>query len=1023
MPAPKKSKAPAEKPAAKATAKPAPKAAAKGGASQDNPLKPKDHVFLVDGSGYIFRAYHALPPLTRKSDGLQVNAVLGFCNMLWKLLQDMKPEDKPTHLAVVFDKSEKTFRTEMYDQYKANRDAPPDDLIPQFPLVREAVKAFDIPCLEQAGFEADDLIATYARLACEAKATCTIVSSDKDLMQLVNDCVTMYDTMKDKRIGRAEVIEKFGVPPEKVIEVQSLIGDTSDNVPGVPGIGVKTAAQLIIEYGDLETLLARAGEIKQDKRRQTLIDNADKAILSKKLVTLDQNVDLEVPVGDLAVHAPDYKNLIAFLKAMEFNTLTRRVGEVAKIDVASVEPAAKLKSGEVAITSPAPEVEGPVKTRADEGLPLTGGSAKPKTNGQTAFTPAARAAANLAAERAKPIDRSKYETVRTLDRLKAWVARAHETGIVAVDTETTGLDPMTAGLCGFSLAVDDNEACYVPIGHREGGAPGGGDLFAPESKLCKDQIPEAAALKEIKALLEHPGVLKIAQNLKFDWQIFKRRGIDVQPYDDTMLMSYVLDAGRGNHGMDPLAEKWLGHQTIHFEEVAGTGKNQVTFDCVAIEKAAEYAAEDADVTLRLWKALKPRMAAEQVATVYETLERPLVPVLGRMEGRGISIDRQVLSRLSGEFAQKQGGLEDEIGKLAGEPLNPGSPKQLGDILFGKMGLPGGTKTKTGQWATGAKVLEDLAEQGHELPQKILDWRQVSKLRSTYTDALPDYVNKETHRVHTSYALAATTTGRLSSSEPNLQNIPIRTEEGRKIRRAFVADKGNKLVSADYSQIELRLLAEIADIPSLRKAFKDGLDIHAMTASEMFGVPVKDMPGEVRRRAKAINFGIIYGISAFGLANQLGIPRDEAGAYIRKYFERFPGIRAYMDETKEFAKKNGYVLTLFGRKCHYPDIVNSNPSIRAFNERAAINARLQGSAADIIRRAMVRIEPALTKAKLNAQMLLQVHDELIFEVPEGEVAKTLPIVKRVMEDAPMPAVSLSVPLSVEARAAHNWDEAH
>lgn len=1023
MPAPKKSKAPAEKPAAKATAKPAPKAAAKGGASKDNPLKPKDHVFLVDGSGYIFRAYHALPPLTRKSDGLQVNAVLGFCNMLWKLLQDMKPEDKPTHLAVVFDKSEKTFRTEMYDQYKANRDAPPDDLIPQFPLVREAVKAFDIPCLEQAGFEADDLIATYARLACGAKATCTIVSSDKDLMQLVNDCVTMYDTMKDKRIGRAEVIEKFGVPPEKVIEVQSLIGDTSDNVPGVPGIGVKTAAQLIIEYGDLETLLARAGEIKQDKRRQTLIDNADKAILSKKLVTLDQNVDLEVPVGDLAVHAPDYKNLIAFLKAMEFNTLTRRVGEVAKIDVASVEPAAKLKSGQVAITSPAPEVEGPVKTRADEGLPLTGGSAKPKTNGQTAFTPAARAAANLAAERAKPIDRSKYETVRTLDRLKAWVARAHETGIVAVDTETTGLDPMTAGLCGFSLAVDDNEACYVPIGHREGGAPGGGDLFAPESKLCKDQIPEAAALKEIKALLEHPGVLKIAQNLKFDWQIFKRRGIDVQPYDDTMLMSYVLDAGRGNHGMDPLAGKWLGHQTIHFEEVAGTGKNQVTFDCVAIEKAAEYAAEDADVTLRLWKALKPRMAAEQVATVYETLERPLVPVLGRMEGRGISIDRQVLSRLSGEFAQKQGGLEDEIGKLAGEPLNPGSPKQLGDILFGKMGLPGGTKTKTGQWATGAKVLEDLAEQGHELPQKILDWRQVSKLRSTYTDALPDYVNKETHRVHTSYALAATTTGRLSSSEPNLQNIPIRTEEGRKIRRAFVADKGNKLVSADYSQIELRLLAEIADIPSLRKAFKDGLDIHAMTASEMFGVPVKDMPGEVRRRAKAINFGIIYGISAFGLANQLGIPRDEAGAYIRKYFERFPGIRAYMDETKEFAKKNGYVLTLFGRKCHYPDIVNSNPSIRAFNERAAINARLQGTAADIIRRAMVRIEPALTKAKLNAQMLLQVHDELIFEVPEGEVEKTLPIVKRVMEDAPMPAVSLSVPLSVEARAAHNWDEAH
>ena len=1018
MPASAKSKTAAAKPAAKSAAKPVAKA------NSANPLKPKDHVFLVDGSGYIFRAYHALPPLTRKSDGLQVNAVLGFCNMLWKLLQDMKPEDKPTHLAVVFDKSEKTFRTDFYPNYKAHRPDAPADLIPQFPLVREAVKAFDIPCLEQAGFEADDLIATYARLACEAGATCTIVSSDKDLMQLVNNCVTMYDTMKDKRIGRAEVIEKFGVPPEKVIEVQSLIGDTSDNVPGVPGIGVKTAAQLIGEYGDLETLLKRAGEIKQDKRRQTLIDNADKAILSKKLVTLDQNVDLDVPVGDLAVHAPDYRNLIAFLKAMEFNTLTRRIAEIAEIDVASVEPAAKLKSGEVAITSPAPEVEGPVKTHADAGLPLSGGSTKPAatTNGHE-FTPAARAAANLAAERAKPVDRSKYETVRTLDRLKAWIARAHETGIVAVDTETTGLDPMVAEICGFSLAVDDNEACYVPIGHREGGSASGGDLFAPEAKLCKDQIPEDAALKEIKALLEHPGVLKIAQNLKYDWQIFKRRGIDVQPYDDTMLMSYVLDAGRGSHGMDPLAEKWLGHQTIHFEDVAGTGKNQVTFDCVAIEKASEYAAEDADVTLRLWKALKPRMAAEHVATVYETLERPLVPVLGRMEGRGISIDRQVLSRLSGEFAQKQGGLEDEIGKLAGEPLNPGSPKQLGDILFGKMGLPGGTKTKTGQWATGAKVLEDLAEQGHELPQKILDWRQVSKLRSTYTDALPNYLNQETKRVHTSYALAATTTGRLSSSEPNLQNIPIRTEEGRKIRRAFVAEKGNKLVSADYSQIELRLLAEIADIASLRKAFKDGLDIHAMTASEMFGVPVKDMPGEVRRRAKAINFGIIYGISAFGLANQLGIPREEAGAYIKKYFERFPGIRAYMDETKEFAKKNGYVLTLFGRKCHYPDITNSNPSIRAFNERAAINARLQGTAADIIRRAMVRIEPALKKAKLNAQMLLQVHDELIFEVPDGEVDKTLPIVRRVMEDAPMPAVSLAVPLSVEARAAQNWEEAH
>jgi DNA polymerase-1 len=515
----------------------------------------------------------------------------------------------------------------------------------------------------------------------------------------------------------------------------------------------------------------------------------------------------------------------------------------------------------------------------------------------------------------------------------------------------------------------------------------------------------------------------VGQNLKYDWLVFARRGIDLHPYDDTMLMSYVLDAGRGSHGMDALAEKWLGHNTIHFEHVAGSGKNQITFDCVSIDKATQYAAEDADVTLRLWRALKARLAAEHVTTVYETLERPLVPVLARMERRGISIDRQVLSRLSGEFAQKAAGLEDEIQKLAGEPINPGSPKQLGDILFGKMGLPGGTRTKTGAWSTGARALEELAEQGHELPQRILDWRQVSKLKSTYTDALPGFVNPETHRVHTSYALASTTTGRLSSSDPNLQNIPVRTEEGRKIRRAFVADDGCKLVSADYSQIELRLLAEIADIAALKQAFREGLDIHAMTASEMFGVPVKDMPGEVRRRAKAINFGIIYGISAFGLAAQLGIPREEAAAYIKKYFERFPGIRDYMDETKTFAKTNGYVVTLFGRKCHYPDIANSNPSIRAFNERAAINARLQGSAADIIRRAMVRIEPALTKSKLRAQMLLQVHDELVFEVPDGEVARTLPVVKRVMEEAPMPAVSLSVPLAVEARAAGNWEEAH
>jgi len=1001
------------------------------------PRKPQkgDHVFLVDGSSYIFRAYHALPPLNRKSDGKQLNAVFGFCNMLWKLLRDMKPDEQPTHLAVVFDKSEKTFRNEFYSDYKAHRPPAPDDLVPQFPLIREAVHAFDIPCLEQQGFEADDLIATYVRHACDAGAGATIVASDKDLMQLVNDCVMMYDTMKDRRIGIPEVIEKFGVPPEKVIDVQSLIGDSTDNVPGVPGIGVKTAAQLINEFGDLETLLKRAGEIKQDKRRQSLIDNADQARLSRRLVTLDDKVKLDVPLDDLAVHEPDYKRLIAFLKAMEFTTLARRVAEFSSIEAAEIEPDARLKAGAPPLPAkaenkPVPAVADP---KARSAKPATSPAPAPRTTErapsprrssdvpvQAAATPQSLATARAEAARQAKIDRSRYEIVRTLERLKAWIAKAKDIGVVAIDTETNSLDPMQATLCGFSLALAPNEACYVPLGHRQG-AVGNGGLFAGD--LVPDQIPERAALDAMKPLLEDKGVLKVGQNFKFDWQIFAVRGIDIASYDDTMLISYVLDAGRSDHGLDPLSKRYFDHTTIDYNEVTGSGKSRLTFDCVEVAKAAEYAAEDADVTLRLWHILKPRLVAEHMATVYETLERPLLPVLARMERRGISVDREVLSRLSGELAQRAGALEGEINKLVGEPFNPGSAKQLGDILFGKLGLPGGTKTKTGQWSTGARTLEELAEQGHALPQKILEWRQVSKLRSTYTDALPDYVNPSTHRVHTCYALASTTTGRLSSSEPNLQNIPIRSEEGRKIRRAFVAAPGMKLVSADYSQIELRLLAEIANIEALKNAFREGLDIHAMTASEMFGVPIKGMPGEVRRRAKAINFGIIYGISAFGLANQLGIEREEAGAYIRKYFERFPGIRDYMEETKAFCKKNGYVLTLFGRKCHYPDIQNSNPSIRSFNERAAINARLQGTAADIIRRAMVRMDAALTKKKLAAQMLLQVHDELVFEVPESEVEKTLPVIKAVMEDAPMPALNLHVPLAVEARAASNWDEAH
>ncbi len=998
------------------------------------PLQKGDHVFLVDGSGYIFRAYHALPPINRKTDGLQLNAVFGFCNMLWKLLRDLKPEERPTHLAVIFDKSEKTFRTEMYPDYKAHRPDPPDDLRPQFKYVREAVQAFDLPCLEQDGFEADDLIATYVREACEAGATATIVSSDKDLMQLVTDDVIMFDTMKDKKIGRAEVIEKFGVPPEKVIEVQALIGDSTDNVPGVPGIGVKTAAQLISEYGDLETLLFRAPEIKQEKRRQSLLEHAEAARMSKKLVTLDNRVKLDVPIDDLAVHEPDNKRLIAFLKAMEFNGLMRRVAEFASIDPSAIDAEARFagQSGAKADAAPAAVAEEGASRPAPAGgaelsLPLSGGgmAARPAPagdrSGNFSSTPQTLAAARTELARSAKFDRSQYETVRSLDRLNAWIERARDTGRVAIDVATPSGDPMQAELCGLSLAVAPNEACYVPLSHRQGGDADGGGLFRGD--LLPDQISERDAIAALKPLFADPGVLKVGHDLKFAWQVFAQRGAEIAALDDVMLMSYALDAGRASHALPSLAEHTFNHGAIELGALIKPGKTKITFDAVAVERAAEYAAERADIILRLALALKPRLVAERVLTVYETLERPLVSVLARMERRGIAIDRQVLSRLSGEFAQEAAGLEADINTEAGETVNAGSPKQLGDILYGKLGLPGGTKTKTGQWATGARALEDLAEQGYKLPQMILGWRQVSKLKSTYTDALPGFVNLTTHRVHTNYALASTTTGRLSSSDPNLQNIPVRTPDGRKIRRAFIAMPGMKLVSADYSQIELRLLAEIAAIEPLQKAFREGLDIHAMTASEMFGVPVQGMPPEIRRRAKAINFGIVYGISAFGLANQLGIPRDEAGAYIKKYFERFPGIRDFIEESKAYAKKNGFVYTLFGRKCHYPEIRASNASVRSFNERAAVNARLQGTAADIIRRAMVRMEAALEKQKLKAQMLLQVHDELVFEVPEAEVEATLPVVAKVMEEAPLPALSLSVPLRVEAHAADNWDDAH
>ncbi len=971
-------------------------------------IKKGDHLYLVDGSGYLFRAYHALPPLSRKADGLPTGAVSGYCNMLWKLLEDMRGPEAPTHLAVVFDAGKITFRNAIYPLYKANRPEPPDDLIPQFPLVRAATRAFSVACVEQPGFEADDLIATYARLARELGARTTIVSSDKDLMQLViDDEVELFDPVKNKRIGSADVIERFGVPPSKVVEVQALAGDSTDNVPGVRGIGVKTAAELINAYGDLETLLKRANEIKQPKRREALIENAENARISRKLVLLDLQVQLPTGVEIMAVHEPEPARLIGFLKAMEFASLCRRAASHFGIeDVDAIPPAPDPAS---AALPQGPDLPATVLKPLAPAQALV-----PQEFGKPAGTPGA--VMDLAG-RLKPIDHSHYETVVTLDRLHHWIGRARQAGTVAVDTETTSLDAMRAELCGVSLAVAPGEACYIPCGHKP---PSGLDLGSTGDIV---QLGEGEIIARLKPLLEDELVLKVAQNLKYDFLILLQRGIRVATFDDTMLISYVLDLSLHGHGMDELAELHLDHKPITFDEVTGTGKSRVTFDSVPLAEATRYSAEDADVTLRLHALLKPRLIAEGKLTVYETLERPLVSVLADMEQAGVTIDPDHLRKLSNDFARKMLDLEKDIHKLAGGSFNIGSPKQLGDILFGTFKLEGGRRTKTGAWSTDADALEDLAAQGHEIARKVLDWRQLQKLRGTYTDALPGYIHPKTGRVHTSYAMASTSTGRLASTDPNLQNIPIRTEEGRRIRAAFVAPAGTKLISADYSQIELRLLAHIADIPALKNAFAEGLDIHAMTASEIFGVPVKDMPSEVRRRAKAINFGIVYGISGFGLANQLGIARNEADDYIRRYFERFPGIRDYMERTKALAREKGYVETLFGRRIHIREINSKVPGLRGGAERAAINAPIQGAAADIIRRAMVRVPSALAQAGLKAKMLLQVHDELILEAPESENEAACKVVTTTMENAALPALDLSVPLVVEARAARNWDEAH
>jgi DNA polymerase-1 len=923
------------------------------------------HLHLIDGSAFIFRAFHALPPLTRKSDGLPIGAVSGFCNMVWKMVEANSGPDAPTHVAVIFDKGSHTFRNDMYDQYKANRDEMPEELRPQIPLTRQATEAFNIACKEKEGYEADDIIATLAVQAREAGGRCTIISSDKDLMQLVGDGVEMLDAMKNTRIDREGVFAKFGVYPERVVDVQALAGDSVDNVPGAPGIGIKTAALLINEYGDLDALLERAEEIKQPKRRQTLIDHAEQIRLSRKLVLLDDKTPLDFTLDDLEVRDPDPEKLLGFLAEMEFRTLTKRIAEHMGQEAPIIEDAPA--------TPDAPKMDD------------------------------------------IPFDAEKYEHVSTVAALQKWIDAIYEVGYVAVDTETTGLNEMIADLVGISLSIEPGKACYIPLTHK---AHRGDDLFGSD-ELADGQMPFGRALIMLKPVLEDPSILKIGQNMKYDLKIFARLGIDLAPLDDTMLMSYAQHAGLHNHGMDTLSERYLNHTPIPIKPLLGSGKSAITFDKVPLENAVKYAAEDADITLRLWQLLKPRLHMAQVTRVYETLERPMVPVLAGMERSGIKVDRDTLSRMSNAFSQKMAGLEDEIYELAGRKFNVGSPKQLGEILFDEMAIPGGKKGKTGAYATGADVLEDLATE-HELPARVLDWRQLSKLKSTYTDALQDHINSETGRVHTSYSIAGASTGRLASTDPNLQNIPIRTEEGRRIREAFVAEPGKTLVALDYSQIELRILAHIADIPALKDAFARGDDIHAMTASEMFDVPMDEMTPEIRRRAKAINFGVIYGISGFGLARNLRIPRGEAQGFIDRYFERFPGIRTYMDDTKAFAKEHGYVQTLFGRKIHTPEIASKGPRA-GFAARAAINAPIQGTAADVIRRAMIRMPEAIKD--LPAAMLLQVHDELLFEVETGAEDDLIATARAVMENANDPVVKLDVKLTVDAGTGQNWAEAH
>lgn len=933
------------------------------------------HLHLIDGSAFIFRAYHALPPLTRKSDGLPIGAVAGYCNMLWKYIQDAGGSDAPTHAAVIFDHSSKTFRNDIYPEYKANRPELPEDLRPQFPLTREASRAFNIACIEVEGYEADDIIAALSCRARDAGGRVTIISSDKDLMQLVGGGVDMLDPIKGKLFGPDEVHERFGVGPDRVVDVQALAGDAVDNVPGAPGIGIKTAALLINEYGDLEQLLARAAEIKQPKRRQTLIDNADLIRISKRLVELDCDMPVDVTLPSLEVQDPLPDTLLKFLAEMEFRTLANRVADRfgAKAPVI-VDTPAQNSTAETMVELPAINPDG-------------------------------------------------YVTIRDAATLQEWLDRIAELGVVAIDTETSGLDEMQADLVGVSLCTGPGQAAYLPLGHHSGGA----DLF-DSGKLSDGQMDLTEALTLLRPMLEDDATLKIGQNIKFDWKVLARqgqlhlggRGINMSPVEDTMLMSFALSAGSGGHGMDELSERHLNHKTIPIKELIGSGKSQISFAQVPIEQAVRYAGEDAEITWRLWHKLRVELAPNGVMTPYRTLELPMIPVLADMEMAGIRVDTDHLARMSNAFAQKMAQLEEEIHELAGSKFNVGSPKQLGEILFDQMGLKGGKQGKTGAYSTSADVLEDLAAEGHDLPARVLDWRQLSKLKSTYTDALQTHVNPDSKRVHTSYSITGAQTGRLASTEPNLQNIPVRTDEGRRIREAFIATPGYRLVSLDYSQIELRILAHVANIPALKQAFRDGIDIHAMTASQMFGVPVEGMDPMIRRQAKAINFGVIYGISGFGLARNLRIPRAEAQAFIDTYFERFPEIRDYMDRTVADAKRDGFIRTLFGRRILTPAINDKGPAAGGA-KRAAINAPIQGAAADIIRRAMVRMPDAIRD--LDARMLLQVHDELVFEVRESDVDGLIKTARDVMENAQMPVVQLSVPLVVDAGQGDNWAQAH